>query len=132
VKSLFKYQIPPVMWVIVIYVLTAIPNIRLAFKFPPGTDKIVHAFLYFVLCWLVWRAFRYQDLFPMARNAAFLGAFIFCVVYGFLDEYHRSYVPGRDSDFYAVIADTGGALLFVAVALLRRRHHAEDEENPES
>jgi VanZ family protein len=117
------------MWVIVIYLLSAIPSIHLTFRASPGADKIVHAILYFVLCWLVWRAFYYQATLPMVRNSAFLGAFIFCVVYGFLDEYHQTFVQGRVSDFYVLIADTGGALLFVAVASLKGRHRDEDVEN---
>ena len=128
-KGVLKYQIPPLVWVIVIYLLSAIPNIHLTFKTPPGTDKLVHAILYFVLCWLVWRAFHYQVSLPMMRNSALLGAFIFCVAYGFLDEYHQTFTPGRDSDFYDVIADTGGALLFVAIASLRSRHRDKDERN---
>lgn len=131
-KSLLKYQIPPLVWVILIYLLSAIPNIHLTFKAPPGVDKIVHAILYFVLCWLVWRAFHYQSTLPMVRNSAFLGAFIFCVAYGFLDEYHQTFVPGRSSDFYDVIADTGGALLFVAIASFRGHHRDKDKDNPES
>ncbi|MGA3245375.1 MAG: VanZ family protein [Bacteroidota bacterium] len=127
-----KYQVPPVIWAIVIYFLSAIPNVHLIFKTSPGVDKIVHAALYFILCWLVWRAFYHQDTLPVVRNSAFLGAFIFCVVYGFLDEYHRSFVPGRDSNFFDVVADIGGVLLFIVIASLTRRHHKEDKERPES
>ena len=119
-------------WAIAIYFLSAIPNVHLTFKTSPGVDKIVYAAIYFVLCWLVWRAFYYQDILPVVRNSAFLGAFIFCVVYGFLDEYHRSFVLGRDSDFCHVVADIGGALLFIALASLTRRYQKEDKEEPES
>jgi VanZ family protein len=131
-KGILKYQIPPLVWVIVIYLLSAIPNIGLTIKTPPGIDKLTHAILYFVLCWLVWRAFHYQHTLPIVRTNAFLGAFIFCVAYGFLDEYHQAFTPGRDSDFYDVIADTGGALLFVAIASLRGPHRREDDADPGS
>ena len=119
-------------WAILIYFLSAIPNAQLTFKNSPGVDKIIYAALYFVLCWLVWRSFYYQDTLPVVRNSAFLGAFIFCVVYGFLDEYHLSFLPGRDSDFYHVVADIGGALLFIAIAALTRGNRKEDKQGPES
>ncbi len=120
------------MWVVIIYLLSAIPNVQDMFNFPPGVDKIVHAVFYFVLCWLAWRAFYHQDTFPMMRNSAFLGAFIFCVAFCVLDELHQMFVPGRSSDLYDAIAAAGGALLFVAIASLRRHHAEGDEENKRS
>lgn len=102
------------------------------FTTPAGTDKIVHALLYFILCWLVWRAFYHQHAFQQMRNNAFLGAFIFCVVYGLLEEYHHTFLPGRDPDILDVMADAGGALLFIAIASLVLRRQKEPEENTES
>jgi VanZ family protein len=107
-KNVVKYQVPPVLFAIGIYFLSAIPNIHLIVNPPQGADKFVHAFLFFVFCWLVWRAFHHQGIFLLMRKGALLGAFIFCVVYGSLDEYHHSFVPGRSSDFFDLVADTGG------------------------
>jgi VanZ family protein len=131
-KPVLKYQVPPVLFAVLIYFLAAIPNVHLIIQLPVGADKIVHAVLFFVLCWLMWRAFYYQHTLPVIRNSAILGAFIFCVIYGILDEYHDSFVPGRSADFFDVVADAGGALLFVAIASLRRLHRREIEENPQS
>lgn len=127
-----KYQLPPVLWVVIIYFLSAIPSSQLRFKFPPGTDKVVHAVIYFVLCWLARRAFYHQNSFPMLRNSSFMGAFIFSVVYGLLDEYHQKFVPGRDADFYDLLANAGGALLYVAIASMLHRPGGVDRENSES
>jgi VanZ family protein len=130
--NFLKYQFPPVLWIIVIYSLSAIPNLQQLFRFPLGVDKLAHAVFYFVLCWLVWRAFRQQHAFPIMRNGALLGAFIFSVAFCSLDEYHQMFVPGRNSDFNDVIAAAGGALLFVAIASLRRYHSDAGKEKPES
>jgi len=127
-----KYQLPPLLWVVIIYFLSAIPSSQLNFKLPPGSDKVVHAFIYFVLCWLARRAFYNQTSFLMLRNSSFLGAFIFSVVYGLLDEYHQTFVPGRDADFYDLLADTGGALLYVAIAWLVHRPEDADQEGSKS
>jgi VanZ family protein len=131
-KSFLKYQFPPLLWVIVIYVLSANPAAQLSAQTPPGVEKIVHALLYFVLCWLVWRSFFFQDVFPLMRNGAYLGAFIFCVTFGVLDEYHHDFVSGRTADFFNVIADVGGVLLFVAIASLGRRVNEKGGKGRES
>ena len=131
-KSLMKYQLPPVLWVVIIYFLSAIPNPHFKFTFPPGTDNVVHAIIYFVLCWLARRAFYNQNYFLMLRNGSFLGAFIFSVVYGLLDEYHQTFVPGRSAEFYDLLADTGGALLYIAIAWMLHRPEGADPENSKS
>jgi VanZ family protein len=61
-----------------------------------------------------------------------MGAFIFSVVYGVLDEYHQKFVPGRTADVYDLLADTGGALLFIAVAWMLKRDDYEGGEHPGS
>ncbi|TSA20533.1 VanZ family protein [bacterium] len=131
-KSLMKYQLPPLLWVVIIYFLSAIPSSHLNFKLPPGSDKVVHAIIYFVLCWLARRAFYNQTNFLILRSSSFLGAFIFSVVYGLLDEYHQTFVPGRDADFYDLLADTGGALLYIAIAWLVHRPEGADQEGSKS
>lgn len=120
------------LWVVVIYFLSAIPSSHFKFKFPPGTDKVVHAAIYFVLCWLARRAFYNQNNFLMLKNSSFMGAFIFSVVYGLLDEYHQKFVPGRDADFYDLLADAGGALFYIAIASMLQRPDGVDQENSES
>jgi VanZ family protein len=131
-KNFLKYQLPPLLWVIMVYSLSAISDIQSIYNLPPGVDKIVHAAFYFILCWLVWRAFKYQHTLPMVRNGALLGAFIFSVAFCSLDEYHQKFVHGRSADIYDVFAAAGGALLFVAIVSLRHHHAQDDEENPQS
>lgn len=67
------------------------------------------------------RAFFHQNTFPLLRSHALMGAFIFSVVYGLMDEYHQRSVPNRSVDFYDFLADAGGALLYVAIFWLRNR-----------
>ena len=40
-------------------------------------------------------------------------AFLFCVTYGVIDEWHQSFVPGRDADLGDAAADTVGAAIGV-------------------
>lgn len=127
-KGLLKYQLPPLFWIFVIFVLSSIPRLPTVLGVPEGADKIGHAFLFFILCWLSWRALFYQPHFPLMSRYALLGAFIFTVVYGLLDEFHQRFVPGRTSDIYDVMADAGGALLFAVIAWMMRRPPPENEQ----
>lgn len=52
------------------------------------------------------------------RLRAWTTAVIFCVLWGVLDEFHQSFVPGRDSSGMDLAADTAGAALG-ALALTR-------------
>lgn len=120
-RGLIKYQLPPLLWIFVIYVLSSIPKLPILLGVPKGADKIGHAILFFVLCWLSWRAFLHQSYLPLMSRYALLGAFIFTIVYGVLDEFHQRFVPGRTSDVYDVMADAGGALLFAVIAWMVQR-----------
>jgi len=126
-RGLLKYQLPPLIWIFGIFVLSSVPKLPTLLGVPEGMDKIAHAFLFFVLCWLSWRAFFHQSYFPLLRRHAWLGAFIFTVVYGLLDEFHQRFVPGRASDIYDVMADTGGALLYAVIAWMVQRPPYEGE-----
>lgn len=112
-----------------IYVLSSISNFHIRLdKIPQGTDKIIHAVIYFILCLFIRRAFFYQNRFPLLKSYALMGAFIFSVVYGLLDEYHQRSVPNRSVDFYDFLADAGGALLYVAIFWLRNRQDDNGRE----
>lgn len=109
-------------------------NVGLLFpqiKIPPGIDKLAQAFLYFVLCWLARRAFYHQEFVSAWKKSSFLGAFIFGVVYGLLSEYHRYFLPGRDTDIYNVVAATGGALLYVAAGWYLHQSREQGKGNTE-
>ena len=131
-KNAIKYQFPPLLWIAIIFTLSSIPRLQLTFESVLGADKMAHAVMFLVLCLLVRRAFFYQDFFPLLKTYALLGAFIFAVVYGILDEYHQTFVPGRVSDFYDVLADTGGALLYVGISWLTRRPKVSEESSQAS
>jgi VanZ family protein len=127
-----KYQLPPLLWIAIIFTLSSIPKLQLRFESVLGADKIAHAVMFCVLCLLVRRAFFHQDFFPLLKTYALLGAFIFAVVYGILDEYHQTFVPGRVSDFYDVLANTGGALLYVGISWLTRPPKGSEESSQAS
>jgi VanZ family protein len=76
-------------------------------------DKLAHAVEFGILAALLWRAIGGSFLASATprRAALYLAA---CALYAGLDEYHQSFVPGRDSSLLDVLADVTGASIIVA------------------
>jgi VanZ family protein len=89
----------------------------------PHADKVAHLGIYAVLAGLAARALL--GLGQGGRRAVWL-AIVLCSLYGALDEWHQSFVPGRDPDPLDWAADTAGAGLGAAlvVVLPRRKSRA--------
>lgn len=85
-------------------------------------DKVLHGTEYAVLGLLLGRAFLAAGL-PWPE--ALLLAAVFASLYGASDEWHQSFVPGRDSDPKDWIADSCGALLGASIPALLRRRRAQ-------
>ena len=94
--------IPMLIVMAVIFFLSSQPDIPL-----PQTisfqDKILHFAAYGVLAVTVLWARR------SVSSVACLGVVVYCLLYGISDEFHQSFVPGRTSSVYDVIADGVGA-----------------------
>ena len=73
-------------------------------------DKFHHLGAYFIMGTLAWRNFRHY-----LRNPGFLTAIsiAFCSLYGISDEWHQSFVVGRNADGLDWLADTAGATIAV-------------------
>ena len=73
-------------------------------------DKLYHAGAYFIMGFLAWRSFSHWIRSPIILA---LLSIAFCSLYGISDEWHQSFVVGRQSDSTDWIADTSGAILAV-------------------
>lgn len=71
-------------------------------------DKLHHFLAYFVMGLFAWRAFGH-DL--VRGRLLFLAVFSFCSVYGLSDEWHQSFVVGRNSSVLDWLADSTGGLV---------------------
>ncbi|MDQ6982409.1 MAG: VanZ family protein [Mariprofundus sp.] len=78
-------------------------------------DKLIHASAYAVMAWLFWHAGR--GFIPTALLPVV--TVLFCSLFGFSDEWHQSFVDGRQADVYDWLADTLGALL-LTITLWKR------------
>ncbi|HHU37556.1 MAG TPA: VanZ family protein [Treponema sp.] len=94
-----------------------------------GVDKIAHFIAYASLaaCMVLWIPTNigiYTDKGSQTDaerktsatyHKALLLCFVLASLYGVLDEFHQSFVPGRDSSFGDIIADTLGAAVGTGV-----------------
>ena len=77
------------------------------------SDKILHFLVYGLLMY----ACLYGADFPGLRQSILWA--IFCCLYGLSDEWHQSFVPGRDATVGDVLADACGAICVLIVFQLR-------------
>lgn len=100
------------MWALVLVTLTSWPSPPPVATNVPGIDKVVHAALYAVLAWLV------VDALPI-ESAHRLRALVLVVAgasaFGWVDEWHQQFIPGRSRDVRDWLADTLGAVTAVAL-----------------
>ncbi|MDQ6952495.1 MAG: VanZ family protein [Mariprofundaceae bacterium] len=76
----------------------------------PNKDKVMHASAYAILGWFAWRFFGHHVQFSWLLA---LISVLFASIYGISDEFHQSFVVGRDADVWDWVADTTGASLMV-------------------
>ena len=76
-------------------------------ELPANSDKIAHVCLYFPLAFLFYLSLNRSGI----KRYVFLATVILTFSYGVTDEFHQSFVPGRDSSIGDALADFVGVLL---------------------
>jgi VanZ family protein len=91
----------------------------------PHQDKLIHAAAYAILAVLLLLAMPMKTSGFTSQQA--LVATLLASLYGITDEFHQSFVPGRDADLLDWMADTGGALIStLLLAWITRRMRARN------
>ena len=73
-------------------------------------DKLYHAGAYSIMGFLAWRSIKHVVISPAVLAILSIG---FCSLYGLSDEWHQSFVVGRESDIADWFADTTGSVLAI-------------------
>lgn len=99
---------PAVLWAVVLFLLSAWPDGpgREWLPWLPGKDKIAHVVLYSVFGGTLAHVRRYSS-FPVSAVLVIAVG----LVYGLTDEWHQSFVPGRDPSLWDWVADAVGVIV---------------------
>ncbi len=114
-ESTFRYWLPPVLWMGVIFIVSAQPILP---HYPDTLldlilKKAAHMIEYGILAFLLWRALSRGR--GTLSWSALVTAFVVSVLYAASDEYHQSFVPGRNGTPVDVGIDAVGALVALLV-----------------
>jgi VanZ family protein len=123
VKNFSQYQLPLFIWAAFIFWLSSLSTLPHIETPVIAADKLAHMSVFFVFCWFSRRALFFQTTLPILKRWSLVCAFFLTCLYGYLDEVHQLYVPGRAYDYYDMLADAIGALLFIILfsVLVRRK-----------
>jgi VanZ family protein len=83
--------------------------------------KTAHFVEYAMLGLLLWRAVYYEPALAARRSRSFFLALLLAALYAASDEFHQSFVPGREAAVSDVMLDTCGAGLGLAAVWTARR-----------
>lgn len=115
-KYFVRYWLPVLLWLGIIFYMSSItfvpgkPGLRLS-------DKLLHTIEFFVLSFLLFRAF-YNSRW---RKAAYWFAILLTILYGISDELHQTFTPGRVFDMYDMLFNSLGACLITVFAYINKK-----------
>ena len=110
-----RFWLPVLVYVTIIYSLSAQPNLKPPIRFP-NADKFYHLLEYFGLGVLLARALRATLRVRVPLFAAMMALGIGMTI-GASDEIFQSFVPGRDSSVFDFAADSIGVMIAQLVYL---------------
>jgi VanZ family protein len=108
------YKVPAIAYLIIIFILSSM-------SYPPVppsvNDTILHTIEFALLFLLFYRALNNGIFAKLGKKYLYI-AMILSMVYGFLDEFHQSFVPARDASLKDIIMDIVGTLTGVLIAVI--------------
>jgi VanZ family protein len=121
-KTFLKYWLPVFIWVVVIFYFSSLPDLKSNFE--PTIDfilrKTAHMIEFGILvCLLLRVGFRREK--SEKKKFVFLVAILFSLFYAIIDEYHQSFVAGREPVVRDVLIDGIGVVLGSGLYLLFKR-----------
>jgi len=109
------YALPVYLYAFAIFLYSHQSRLEIPIKII-GIDKLLHFIAYGVLAGLIYRACCKSQKVFISRKAYFISV-ICSVLYGFSDEFHQFYVPGRQTSEWDFMADALGAIVAVVIIL---------------
>lgn len=109
-----KNWLPVIAWAGLIFFLSSQPELKsgLPIFLDFALRKAAHMAEYMVLSFLIFRALQRHSL--RFKKSLFLTA-IFSFLYALLDEYHQTFVPGRQGSMFDVLIDVFGIMIAIEI-----------------
>jgi VanZ family protein len=117
--KLFKLWLPVLIWAGVIFYFSSIPYLKTELEFDFFLRKIAHVTEYFILTFLLYRAFN--GSFKMKAWQFFMYPAVFALLYAVSDEIHQLFVSGRYCAIGDVLIDSVGIIGFCIVIKFKPR-----------
>jgi VanZ family protein len=125
-KSFYKYQLPAIAWAIFIFILSSIPGEYFGDEPFDPFDKVVHALLFGILYFFIYRALKFQNRSRFISEFSVALAFLLIVIYGIFDEIHQTFIPGRQPDVTDSLADIiGGGIVALLIHLKNKKREGK-------
>jgi len=112
--SNFKYKIPAILYSVLIFGISSIPQTKLPRLDILNFDKLNHLIEYTFYAMTLFLAFSNAKSEKIIKNASLL-TILTGLLFGITDEIHQLFVPGREFSMFDYAADTFGILLGVFV-----------------
>lgn len=106
------YQRLAICWLILISLASSIPHLNIATNTIIGADKLIHLGVFAVLAYLIFGALR-QMINHIDIKIFIILVLLITVSFGFIDEYHQSFVAGRIFSLWDWLADAIGGIIGV-------------------
>ena len=135
-RRILEYWLPPLAWMGLIFFLSAQPDLPHAPG--PWLDTLVkktgHAAVYGVLAWFYLRVLRQYFSNGRAPTTLHVVSVGLTVAWALSDEYHQTFVSGRNGNLFDVAVDGVGACAAMLLErwLVRRRLSSESGLPPAS
>ena len=126
-KRWLYYWLPVLLWMGMIFVVSSRSSLPFVLNKTVDlvTKKAMHVTEYGVLAFLLWRAISRERGWPAWPS--FGGAFVLSLLYAVSDEFHQTFVPGRNGALTDVGFDALGALLALGLVWWSCRKNGGDQ-----
>jgi VanZ family protein len=116
-----RFHVPVILFMIVIFFLSSIPDLT-----PPNLgikpqDKVYHFIFYAFFGFFIARSFFFQDSSLSLKRNFLIFSMLFGSLYGLSDEIHQYFVPGRMMSYGDFMADFLGVMAGAAFFSMRYR-----------
>ena len=108
-SKLLRFWFPVILYSGIIFCVSSIPDMKIPLR-EVWFDKVLHVLEYMPFGFFLARGL-YNTKIPVFTGMFWAAVFSISFLYGASDEFHQSFVPGRNAGVDDVIADTvGGAI----------------------